>query len=398
MLGNPGPSGLAHSVLVARRDGPGNAPASGEEILKLFECENCGQALFFENSVCTGCQRSLGYAVEAQRLVCLPEGVVESSEPFVTSIGKSNRYVRCRNYSEHEACNWLVLADTEQPYCRSCELTEIIPDLSDSSNKQAWTDVERAKRRLLYTLYALDLPVVSKRQDSARGLAFQFLKRTQDQPVVTGHDEGLITLDVDEANAAFRENMREKLGEGYRTVLGHLRHEIGHYYWDQLVRDSPLLTEFRQLFGDEQLDYKACLERHYEQGPPPDWSKTFISAYATMHPWEDWAETWAHYLHMVDTLETAKSHGLAVSVPGKSAARISTDALTLRDFQSLAAGWQAVTLALNSLSRSMGVKDVYPFVLSPAVLDKLSFIQRLIVERAQSVSRPAPRSARAARS
>lgn len=364
--------------------------------MKLFECESCGQALFFENSVCTGCARGLGYAVEAQRLVCLPKEATESGTPFVTSVNKSGRYVRCRNYAEHEACNWLVRAETEQPYCRSCELTEVIPDLSEPSNKEAWIDVERAKRRLLYTLYSLELPVASKRQDPANGLAFKFLKRTEEQPVVTGHSEGLVTLDVDEANAAFRENMREKLGEAYRTVLGHLRHEIGHYYWDQLVRgNSRVLTEFRQLFGDEQRDYQECLERHYGQGPPADWSQRFISAYATMHPWEDWAETWAHYLHMVDTLETAKSHGLTVRVPGQRAARISTDALTLRDFQALASGWQAVTVALNSLSRSMGVKDVYPFVLSPPVLTKLGFVHRLIVERAQSVSKP-PRSARAA--
>ena len=133
---------------------------------------------------------------------------------------------------------------------------------------------------------------------------------------MTGHDEGIITLNIAEADSAFRENMREKMGEAYRTVLGHLRHEIGHYYWDRLIRNSNLLGAFRELFGDDTLDYEQAVQRHYEQGAPANWSDSYISAYATMHPWEDWAETWAHYLHMVDTLETAKSHGLSLRVPG----------------------------------------------------------------------------------
>jgi hypothetical protein len=196
--------------------------------------------------------------------------------------------------------------------------------------------------------------------------------------VTTGHDRGIITLNMAEANTSFRENMREKLGEGYRTVLGHLRHEIGHYYWDRLIGNGPELDAYRALFGDERADYSQALERHYAEGPRSDWADTFISAYATMHPWEDWAESWAHYLHMVDTLETAKSHGLTVRVPGQPAECVSTDSLALGDFDSLASRWHAVTLALNSLSRSMGMKDVYPFVLSPPVLQKLAFIHCII--------------------
>ncbi len=193
-----------------------------------------------------------------------------------------------------------------------------------------------------------------------------------------------------EANTAFRENMREKLGEGYRTVLGHLRHEIGHYYWDRLIQSGPELDAYRALFGDEREDYAQALERHYAAGPRSDWADTFISPYATMHPWEDWAESWAHYLHMVDTLETANSHGLSVRVPGQPAQRVSTELLPRGAFDSLASSWQAVTLALNSLARSMGVKDVYPFVLSPPVLEKLAFIHRVIASSALPHSATAP--------
>jgi hypothetical protein len=349
--------------------------------VRLFGCNVCGQVLFFENSLCTSCGTRVGYCVEAQELVALP-GSAASNTPFTLPVGNVEQpsFRLCRNFTENDACNWLVLEADGQPYCHSCRLTDVIPDLSDAQNRSAWADIEAAKRRLLYTLHALNLPIWSKGQNGGEGLAFKFLRSIDDQPVMTGHSEGTITLNIAEADASFRENMREKLGEGYRTVLGHLRHEIGHYYWDRLVRDTEALESFRARFGDERQSYDAAIARHYEQGPPADWSESFISAYATMHPWEDWAETWAHYLHMVDTLETAKSHGLTVRIPGEKpeVAKVSTDKLALSDFASLSAGWQAVTVALNSLNRSMGMKDVYPFVVSPPVEDKLRFVHELI--------------------
>jgi hypothetical protein len=213
-------------------------------------------------------------------------------------------------------------------------------------------------------------------------VAFHFLRGTEEHPVMTGHDDGVITLNIAEADFAFRENMREKMGEAYRTLLGHLRHEIGHYYWDRLIKDGPRLGNFRALFGDESQSYEEAIKRHYEQGAPVDWQTNFVSAYASMHPWEDWAETWAHYLHIIDTLETAKSHGLTVRMPAadKKGERIVTDALAFRDFEALTAGWNALTLAMNSLNRSMGMKDAYPFVLSPQVLGKLRYVHELVQE------------------
>jgi hypothetical protein len=356
--------------------------------------------LFFENSRCTACKRRLGYCAEAVMLVALTEappgaeGGAESGAAGPVEIalgaGKRERFLPCKNYTEHDTCNWLVRESDGQPYCLSCRLTEIIPDLSDPKNRQAWAEVESAKRRLLYTLRALRLPTPTKLQDAQTGLSFRFLRGSEQAPVTTGHADGLITLNVAEADAAYRENMREKLGEAYRTVLGHLRHEIGHFYWDRLVKDAAPLDAFRQLFGDERASYEEAITRHYGEGPPQDWAESFISAYATMHPWEDWAETWAHYLHMVDTLETAKAHGLTVRVPGSvgAAARVSTDELTLANFDALMEGWQAVTLALNSLSRSMGMKDVYPFVVSQPVRDKLRFVHDVISQ--VSTKQPAP--------
>jgi hypothetical protein len=337
--------------------------------------------LFFENSACMNCQAQVGYCVETADLVALPDGVGSQDAPLelILSGGRAERFVHCKNFAEQDACNWLVKLSDQQPYCQSCRLTEVIPDLADSSNRAAWVEIERAKRRLLYTLYALKLPVATKIEDAEVGLTFRFLRSTETEKVMTGHNEGVVTLNIAEADAAFRENMREKMGEAYRTVLGHLRHEIGHYYWDRLIRNRASVPAFRKLFGDEQQSYQDAVTRHYEQGPPANWSESFISAYATMHPWEDWAETWAHYMHMVDTLETAKSHGLTVRIPGKDAAtQVSTDSLAFRDFESLSAGWHAVTLALNNLNRSMGMKDVYPFVLSPPVQQKLRFVHDVI--------------------
>lgn len=363
--------------------------------MRLFTCESCKGVLFFENSRCMTCNRPIGYCAEAARLVPLPEEATRSDAaadpglvpggPALVAVdvtvpgGKREKFLKCKNFSEHDTCNWLVRAADGIAYCLSCRLTEVIPDLTDGSNRQAWAEVESAKRRLLYTLRALRLPLLTKIENAQAGLSFRFLRGTDEAPVTTGHADGLITLNVAEADAAYRENMREKLGEAYRTVLGHLRHEIGHYYWDRLVRDGGRVEAYRALFGDESASYEAAIQRHYDEGPPANWADSFISAYATMHPWEDWAETWAHYLHMLDTLETAKSHGLTVRIPGRPEgdARVSTDELRFSDFDALMAGWQAVAVALNSLSRSMGMKDVYPFVLSRPVRDKLRFVHDL---------------------
>jgi hypothetical protein len=350
--------------------------------MRLFTCHACEQVLFFENGFCVSCGTSVAYCPEVADFVPLPSNANEpgAAIEMVMPGGKSETFRRCRNFELEGACNWLVQTSQVQAYCLSCRLSEVVPDLSEATNRTAWVEIELAKRRLLHTLFALNLPVASKADDPEAGMTFRFLRDTDQEKVLTGHADGVITLNIAEAGAAYRENAREKLGEAYRTVLGHLRHEIGHYYWDRLVRDGTALESFRRLFGDERQSYQEALKRHYEQGPPASWVDSFVSAYATMHPWEDWAETWAHYLHMVDTLETAKSHGLTLRVLGASRGeQVATGELVFRDFESLIAGWHTVTLALNNLSRSMGMKDLYPFVLSPAVHEKLRFVHELVM-------------------
>jgi hypothetical protein len=245
---------------------------------------------------------------------------------------------------------------------------------------EAWGRLETAKRRLLYTLLGLGLPV-EPRDASGRGLAFVFARDSEEERVFTGHADGVVTINAAEADDPTREAVRRDMGEAYRTLLGHCRHEIGHYYWDRLVRDGPWLERVRARFGDERADYARARERHYASGPPADWPSSHVSAYASMHPWEDWAETFAHYLHMVDTLETARSYGLALrpapvdgaALPGVSARRLDFD-----DFDDLVTAWVPLTLALNSLNRGMGLPDLYPFVLSPDAVRKLQLVHDVI--------------------
>nr|WP_308301783.1 putative zinc-binding metallopeptidase [Frankia umida] len=237
--------------------------------------------------------------------------------------------------SERAGCNWLVpvpasAADSSGAgeLCRCCRLTRTRPADDDPTGRDRFVRAEAAKRRLVAQLLELGLPVVAQRDDPVRGLAFDLLNSSE-HAVVTGHSDGLITLDLAESDDAHRERVRLHLGEPYRTLLGHFRHEIGHYYWEALVGADPARTaRFRELFGDPDLDYGAALERHYAQGPPPNWRDTYVSAYATMHPWEDWAETFAHYLHIRDTLRTSAEFGLQVAGPDLAAFGVPSNSLS----------------------------------------------------------------------
>ena len=355
--------------------------------MKLFTCTACKQVVFFENVACTRCGHLLAY---------LPDhAVVSALEPAdngelvaLCVEAKGQRYRFCRNYIEHAACNWTVPATRSDELCRACSFNELIPNLGDAHAKDAWRRLERAKRRLFYTLIELELPLEPKRS-SDRGLAFAFKQDDSDGQVFTGHSDGLITINIAEADDPFREKMRLQLGETYRTLLGHFRHEIGHYYWARLVDGSGFLDRFRAQFGDERADYQQALDRHYREGARADWSREFVSAYASMHPCEDWAETWAHYLHMIDTLETARSYGLALrprAVGGAALGEVKSRRLDFDDFDDLVTAWVPLTVALNSLNRGMGLPDLYPFVLSDAATQKLRFVHE-VAEHAASAPR-----------
>jgi hypothetical protein len=295
-------------------------------------------------------------------------------------------YRYCANFA-HNVCNWLVSTESPEQLCATCRHNRVIPDLSRPEHLERWRLIEIAKHRLFYTLLRLRLPVKTKVEDPD-GLAFDFLADNaapsqSTQPVMTGHANGVITINLAEADDAERERRRHQMQEPYRTLLGHFRHEIAHYYWDRLVAGSAKLDEFRKIFGDERTDYMQALQHYYASGAPADWANHFVSAYATAHPWEDFAETWAHYLHMVDTLETAGSFGLAVAPKASKglAARIDFDPHNA-EIRRLIDAWIPLTFAVNSMNRSMGLPDLYPFVLSPPTISKLSFIHACIHGRA----------------
>ncbi|CAO5251648.1 zinc-binding metallopeptidase family protein [Frankia sp. AgKG'84/4] len=311
-------------------------------------------------------------------------------------------YRRCVN-AELAACNWLVQAPAPVEgdagahpggLCACCGLTRVRPADTDPVGRERFERAEAAKRRLVAQLLELGLPVVPKSIDPAGGLAFDLLNSTE-RKVVTGHSDGVITLDLAESDDAHRELVRTQLGEPYRTLLGHFRHEVGHYYWGSLVSADPARSDaFRNLFGDPDIDYSAALDRHYADGPPVDWRETHVSAYATMHPWEDWAETFAHYLHIRDTLRAAAEFGLRVDGPDLDAFGVPAHRHAAepgrpgglgghRDTPSpsavdIIAQWLPLTYALNAINRSMGREDLYPFVLTPAVQAKLAFVHSMI--------------------
>ncbi|MFC3609259.1 zinc-binding metallopeptidase family protein [Stutzerimonas tarimensis] len=349
----------------------------------LDQC-TCGQPIFFGNSHCLNCQSALGYLPAYGKVATL----APTELPYrwrLDADPQSPHYRRCANLDSPAMCNWLVPADSEHHFCLACRLSRTIPDLSVPGNALRWSKLEAAKRRMVSQLLALGLPVVPRTEDSEAGLAFDFLGTDYSghQPV-TGHASGLITLNIEEADDARREQVRTELNEPYRTLLGHFRHEVGHYYWDRLVADSAWLEPFRECFGDERADYGQSLEQHYQQGPPSDWPSRYISAYATMHPWEDWAETWAHYLHMMDTLDTALTFGMRAGVGVLHFEPFTRESLHMTDdsdgqqFLDFVNAWIELAAMLNELSRSMGQSDIYPFVLSAAVVAKLHFVHRVV--------------------
>lgn len=352
--------------------------------MKLFDCGVCGQTLYFGNVRCLRCGHALGYEPRRHRLLALEaEGELwRSAEPGDEAAAEPPRYRSCENQA-HGVCNWLLVADEPGRLCRACRHNLTIPDLSVAENLPLWTKIEEAKHRLFYTLLRLGLPLADRSDDPEGGLGFEFLRTVDPSAkVLTGHASGVITLAVAEADDAERERRRSALGEPQRTLLGHFRHEIGHYYWDRLVKDGPSQAAFTALFGDASQDYSQALERHYREGPPERWSERFVSAYASSHPWEDFAETWAHYFHIVDTLDTAHAWGLTLAPrldhQGLLTARLDFDPHQHVPLSTLAEGWLAVSSALNSFNRSMGLADAYPYVLTAQALEKIGFVHDLV--------------------
>ena len=305
----------------------------------------CGQRLYFNNHSCVNCGRAVVF--DPDELAMRAEESVGSGMPT------------CANRETAVRCNWMPASGSSQGYCLSCAMSKTIPTLSKPENHDRWRKLEAAKRRLIFDLLRLGLPV-----DKSR-LEFHFKEDRRTNPdvsdhhVTTGHASGVITINAAEADEVFREEMRQAMNEPWRTLLGHMRHESGHYYFTELIDDTNR-DEARSLFGDETDNYDAALKAYYENGPKPGWMSTYISAYASAHPAEDWAECWAHYLHIRSVLQVAVDTGL------------------LPDGDHWYERFIELVLALNEIMRSLGLPDAYPFVLTSSVVQKVEFVHRAI--------------------
>ena len=327
--------------------------------MKAFRCRVCDSALYFENSRCIHCGTRLGFSREERAIV-----PVDDQGTYVAADGATWKV--CRNL-KLSGCTWLTQA--ESGYCFSCELTRTRPNDEDAEALLQYHRAEEAKRHLVFELDGHGLELRSKKQDPEQGLCFDLISSMSEASdnVTIGHADGVITIDLAETDDAYRERVRAKLAEPYRTMLGHFRHEVGHYFEWQLVV-GELIEQARELFGDETVDYQGEIKRHYAEGPPEDWRTSYISEYATMHPWEDFAETWAHYLHISDSVETASEFGLTSVTPS-----------AFTTFRDLVSGvWLPLSTALNQINRSMGTDDLYPFVIPAPVLEKLEFVASLV--------------------
>ena len=331
--------------------------------MRDFACTTCGQRLAFENTECLHCHSRLGFS--------LPERLVRvlDDDGSVSIDGVVHRRCSCARTAR---CNWLAPSTASQGMCASCALTRTRPADSDTDALPAFGDAEAAKRRLVVELSELGLPITGRVADPENGLCFDLLSSERTN-VITGHANGVITLDLAEGDDLHREQLRISMDEPYRTLVGHFRHETGHYYFTVLVGSGPHLPRFTELFGDPDTDYQAALDRHYSQGAPQGWEQEYVSSYATMHPAEDWAETFAHYLHIRDTLDTAAAFGFApagMTLDGPVPGRVG--------FDRIIETWLPLSWSLNMINRSMGHGDLYPFVLRGGVLEKMAFVHELV--------------------
>jgi hypothetical protein len=364
--------------------------------LHPFACPNCRHLLHFEERVCPSCAFTLGYDPLSDRFLFLGD----NATTWRDADGAIHEVVVCANNNNYGICNWLVPTSEPTGLCHACRHNRTIPDLSVATVPERWAKIEAAKRRLIDTLLRLRLPLETRAEATVgQGLAFDFLydpaaEEDRDPQVMTGHDSGVITLNLIEADDVARERIRREMGEPYRTLLGHFRHEVGHHYWSRLVEHGGEIECFRAVFGDERTDYQAAIQNHYGNGGAQSWTDNYVSAYATAHPWEDFAETFAHLLHMIDTLATIGGFGARLDPfpdmqdrPGPAVDFNPYAAAT----DTLVAQWIPFASALNAINRSMGQPDLYPFRLSSAIIAKLDYVNRLVTKAGENSLSPAGR-------
>lgn len=269
----------------------------------------------------------------------------------------------CAN-RERIGCNWI--APEQGAFCRSCAMTALAPDPSIPEAIPNWAQTEAAKRWALDNLGRWHW---FRPEDPGAPPVFHLLAEGP-TPVPMGHAQGVVTISVAEVDPILVTTRREALQEPYRTMIGHMRHEISHMLWWRLSLREDFLDAFRATFGDERIDYPAALQYHYENGPPAEWRQHYLTSYASAHPHEDWAETAAHLLHLTDIADSFVATGLSSpQIPGPD-----WDPYSEPDASRLIQIAGALTVGVNHVNRSMGLSDLYPFVLSEHARHKLAFV------------------------
>ncbi len=349
--------------------------------MEVLRCPVCGALALIETLECGRCRTPIGLHLPSFAfLASTSQGALVDGAVWHPCVNRS------------WGCNWLASAEEESGRCFACRLIRRRPASDDTIALERLGDLGYAVRRLVVQLATLGLPVEPYWRTDG-GLAFDLLSSLDGETVIIGHSSGVITIDLAETIDARREAIRARLGEPYRTTLGHLRHEIGHYYQERLVDSPSLWRECRALFGDERASYADAIDRHYLYGAPATWADSFISEYATMHPWEDFAETFAHYLHITGTLAVAAAAGTSLRADGTTGAP-GADVVPRLNYVDVEFGraledWYWLSLMLNRVNRAMGHRDLYPFVIPRPVAEKLAFVHRLIGEGPPAETRPA---------
>ncbi|TNU74701.1 hypothetical protein FH969_07670 [Miniimonas arenae] len=345
-----------------------------------YRCPQCSGLLYSDSLACRSCGTEIGVHPPSQRFLSVqPDGVERDG----------TRWFACGNRDQR--CNWLVDVASGDERCTACRMTRRIPEPDDTLAIAKLAKVAKDKRRLLLHLASLGLPITPWYEQPG-GLGFDLLSsRSGNGPVRIGHAGGIITIDLAESLDDHRERLRVSLGEPYRTMLGHFRHESGHYYQRVLVETTDWIGECRELFGDERASYADAISRHYSEGAPQGWIQGYISEYATMHPWEDFAETWAHYLHITDTLGVLAEAGVELLadrhpdlLPRDITPRTSYHG---RETREMLQDWYWCSKLLNRANQAMGKGDLYPFGIVAAVARKLDFVHR-VVQDASAGSAP----------
>ena len=338
--------------------------------MQRFLCD-CGNLLFFGNSRCLKCGGEVGY---------------EPHSGQMRRVRMGGDYRFCQNGRTHGVCNWVLPTDSPEILCLACRMNRTIPDLAQERNRVLWGRTEAAKRRMLCTFLRMGIELPTKMDNPAAGLAFDIVSTLANPTVTTGHLNGVITVNLEEADDIYRQINRQQLGENSRTLLGHFRHESAHYLWQRFLSElpwnDPSRLAFREYFGDEWLDYASALNNYYLRGAPAGWANQYISAYASSHPWEDWAETWAHYMQIIDGLETCEGLGIHVRNIALPLVMLPVEAGTLPqvlgvnpvedgEFLAWLQRWICLSTVLNEVSQSLGEPPLYPYVISVSAARKL---------------------------